>query len=112
MYLDLQLNKEVYTFNDHFQLTLRINNTGSAFFAEQYVFLQIGDAYWFWPEWTPEVTRKLMIYDYGAVDNTILDFVWPPVNATGSDYRFHAALCKPGSFDLVSNIDSVSFSFE
>jgi hypothetical protein len=108
----LELNKHLFRASDPFILTFKVNNNGASILSEQYVMLQIGAQFWFWPSWSDQLDRGLGIYGPGETAKDILAFQWPEVPGSAEGLTFHAVLCKPGSFDALSNIASVSFGYE
>ncbi len=78
---------------DCFSLTLDVRNhrTGSVPF-NQWVILDVYNAYFFWPSWTnaPEWAQN----DLGMFEHqeeTLLEFEWPAVDGTASGIRFWGA---------------------
>lgn len=96
---------------DPFKLSILIDNHGQAVFCEQYIFLNIGGSYWFWPTWTQDIDSLFLIHPPGLTEREILNFVWPDVEGSRNDLAVYALLCKPGSYEMMSNLASVSFGY-
>ena len=95
-----------------FQLSLIVDNSGEPFISEQFVALQVGTNFFFWPSWGPELDSGLGIYNSGRNETTLLAFQWPDIEGRASGLTFHTVLCNPSTRQVISNLDSISFGYE
>lgn len=114
--LQLDLNRTHYRPGDTFSLAATlINPHPEPFDADEYIFLAVGDSYWFWPSWTafpPHVDKTPVTMDaFETRHQAILEFTWPMVDISGDNILFFGALLDPVSGSLLSAVDSVSFGF-
>jgi hypothetical protein len=114
--LQLDLNRTYYRPGDTFSLAATlINPHPEPFDADEYIFLAVGDSYWFWPSWTafpPYVDKTPVTMEaFETRHQAILEFTWPMVDISGDNILFFGALLDPVSGSLLSAVDSVSFGF-
>lgn len=113
--VDLELNKEVYYPGDRFTLTSSIKSyVNKVLNVDDYIVLQVFDMYFFWPSWVqyPDIDRKSMnLVPYGMYEETILDFIWPEGAGTAENITFWSLITEKDTFNVISNIESVSFSY-
>ena len=113
----LSLNKKYFSELDRFILKVRTINPGLAIYVDHYIILDLGEAFgenrfYFWPSWTtePDFVRRLLS-DYYNKESTILDFYIPENITPFGPLYFYTALLQPGTYNIISNIDSVEFYF-
>ena len=113
--MNLDLNNDLFHCGDEFILKLVVNNEGPAFFADQYVVLQVGDLFWFWPDWVAYPPG--IDYDEATLEpftrdlRTILEFQWPDITASASNLAFYAVLTDPVTGAALTDLDVVDFGF-
>ncbi len=107
--VDISTNQLIYSEGDLFELDLSIENPGPARAVNLYIALQVEDYYYFFPDWTEEVTFQRRYLSQGsAKSEIILQFTWPDAGRLDG-LTFWAALVDPTSGDLVGNYDFTSF---
>lgn len=95
-----------------FLLSCSIDNPGDAAICDLYIVLNVADMYWFYPNWTSEITGVFHLLSPGQTEKSIMNFEWPEVGGSMDGLSFYGFLCRPGQYELVSNVDVVSFGFE
>ena len=110
--IDLILNQKVYYAGDHFLFTVNTYNNGPEITVDEYIVLDVWGTYYFWPSWSQNIDKVQRTLDaYSTDEQVILDFIWPFGAGSGSDIVFWGVYTYPDTYDLASNIDSVSFDF-
>jgi subtilisin family serine protease len=106
---ELQAGEELYL---HFYL----HNPGPApYQGDAYVVLEFSGAYWFWPSWIPMSEgidyRTIDVPARSSYHEDVLRFVWPPGVGSASGLHFYGALFQPGTFDLIGEIQVITWSY-
>ncbi len=110
--VDLMLNQELFYAGDTFLLRLKITNNKADMTLLEFILLDVYGAYWYYDGWTEQVDYVELFIPFGYdQDETILEFEWPPDTGAADDIRFWSALVNPVGMTLVSNVDSVVFSY-
>lgn len=114
--LNLALNREYYRAGDAFLLTTAlVNPYPVALAADEYIALDVGGMYWFWPSWhgfPPEVdSEAVMLEPFGELPQTILEFTWPAVGGTAGGIAFRGVLVDPESGTLLGDLESATFGY-
>ncbi|GEM_PF-5174160 len=112
--IQIGTNQPVFSQGDSFVLLTTITNPLSTVFAMEYIILEYEGMVWFWPEWVPEINGQFRIIpgDSQFKDETILEFVCPPIESPITGVRFWAVLTEPGSYDVLGEYGSCSVRFE
>ncbi len=110
--VDLNLNQSVFHGGDEFLLTAHIEYYWSTSYeVEFFVVLNYGDYYWFYPSWSQDIDFDSMYFDRPQkLNQTILQFEFPYNAGSASDIYFISAILDK-TFDLISNVDYVIFSY-
>ena len=98
---------------DTFSLSTSIQNPNS---SEQsgdfYLVLDVYGSYFFYPTWTSDLQNEFITVPANdTLNKDILTFTWPSGAGSASDIYFHSIVTKPGTFDVFSNYEFVSFCF-
>ncbi len=108
--VNIELNQAIYRAGDLFLLELEIENPGPSRSAQLYIALQIGDLYFFAPDWTEQPdSERLYMSDNDAFTRTIFNFIWPEAGRINNAV-FWALLLDPYTSQLLGNYDFCSFS--
>jgi hypothetical protein len=108
---DLVLNQSVFHSDDSFDLELHLYSSGDVT-GDVFVILDVYGMYWFWPDWTNDVSYKTMTPAAGLSVEPILQFTWPQVEGSASGLRFWTAALQSGTVNLISDVDKVEFGYE
>ena len=110
--VDLVLNDDVYEAGEQFILTFNCYNPLETMTLDTYVVLDIYGHYYFYPTWTEDINFESRTYPSGETSSfTVLSFQWPSGVGSGGPFTFYGALTYHGTFELVGNYDSASFSY-
>jgi hypothetical protein len=110
--VDLQLNKTIYSEGDFFQLDYRCGNQEESGYVDLYIALDVSGAYWFYPQWTQELSSELLYLQTGSVtNNKVLSFVWPEVDVSVMGLKFWGAALTPDS-QLLGTYDMIEWGYE
>jgi hypothetical protein len=108
--LDITTYTDYFVAGQVFQLDIIVqNNTGVDQVTDLFVVLEAWGEYYFWPRWTQTMTSRRRSYYPGENWEQLLNFVWPAGTGRGQGLVFHAALCTPGTLEVLS-YDSCTFS--
>ncbi len=106
--IDLQLSHEMFHTGDNFICTANLYNTGTEIVVTEFIALDVYGQFWFWPDWTEDVTFKVRTLEAGAAitGESVIEFEWPQVQGSARNLKFWAALVDPegnifGSYDMV-----------
>jgi len=111
--VDLFLNSSRFTGGDPFRLRAFCTGAPGIDDADLYVLLDVYGHFWFWPGWTKAISLKRIPLAPDRVTPVfILDFIWPDGDHGAADgLLFHGAMTRPGTYDFIGNVVSVSFGF-
>ncbi len=110
--VDLILNDDVYEEGEQFILTFNCYNPNQTMTLDTYIVLDIYGHYYFYPTWTEEIDFQRRTYPSGKLSSfTVLSFQWPSGVGSGGPFTFYGALTYQGTYELVGNYDSVTFSY-
>jgi len=78
-----------------------------------FVILDIQGSYWFWPEWTPELSNEIRTLAAGTQekDVEILPFTWPDIEGTGNELKFWAAITSQDHADIIGAYDFIEWEY-
>ncbi len=108
----LELNREAYAGGDPFLLACTCMNAGEPASVDHYIILDVYGSYWFWPDWSTEISCRPIILNCGArPKENILNFVWPENAGTGENIFFWSGFVLPASAEVYGEIDSVGFDY-
>lgn len=112
--LELNLNFDIYHGGDSFLMTSSIYNPNVEISVDEYIILDVFGNYWFWPTWKQDVSFTYRVLESWTVypDEEILSFTWPSSAGSESGIVIWGALARTGTYDLVCDVVSVSFSYE
>jgi hypothetical protein len=100
--INIATSQAVFGTGDPFILTYSLTNYRTAETVDEWVILDAGGQYWFWPEWTTvPSSRTRTIQEYCASEETLLNFVWPGVSGHMEGMRFWAAALDHESQQLL-----------
>lgn len=109
--LDLDLSESHFYPGAQFRLNLNLfNPLENTLSVNQFVILDVGSMYLFWPSWSNSMDYDEMEIQIGQSTQTILSFIWPDVSGNHNRLVFWAALLD-SEMNLVGNLDSVEFSY-
>jgi len=111
--LTLHLNKENFTKNDSFVFSCTVVNSAAEVVVDQYIILDVYNAYWFWPNWseTPGYeTRTLDAATVYPIEN-ILSITWPEVSGSATGLRFWGALLNSATQQLYGDFDMKEWGY-
>lgn len=113
--VDLGMADVVLEPGDPFSLSMQIWNTTGADRSNValFVILDIGNQYWFWPEWTSSVgfqARCLPADTIGEPEN-LLAFTWPELTGPSGVLRFWSALTIPDLTQLLGEYDMIEWEY-
>jgi len=108
---DISMYDVELRFEDLFDLQRFYHNPLTGFDVDEYIILDILDAYWFWPGWTetPEF-ETWTLPTSGGGQESILQFTWPYVEGEFEGIRFWGAFLTAGTADLLV-YDMVEWSY-
>ena len=109
--VDLYLNDNFFTPEDEFLLKLMVDYNYEPQIGDLYIVLDYHGIYFFFPSWSQDIDYQEIYLKEKHFEETILDFLWPYGAGVDSGIRFYCAILYHSSFDLMSNIDIVEFSF-
>jgi hypothetical protein len=115
--LDIFTNQDSYSAGLLFLLELTMDNPGPQRAGDLIVILDVTSlgipgGYYFYPSWGTQMDYERVILPPGErYEAELLRFYWPYGAGSGSGVTFWAVLCVPNSVELLSNIDSTSFSY-
>lgn len=70
--------------------------------VDEYIILDVGGYYWYWPAWSAEPDWQPWTMPAGAgCTDTIITFSWPAVNGSAENIRFWGALLNQGTANLI-----------
>jgi parallel beta-helix repeat protein len=111
----LLLSGDTFRPNDNFKLTLRLFNTCPPLYIDQFILLDVGGSFWFWPSWTPEFDYRESLYMAKMTQAfTILEFTWPNVDSSYYGARFWCAAFHEGQINeayIVGEITYLTFGW-
>ncbi|MGB3975412.1 MAG: C1 family peptidase [bacterium] len=107
--IGLELNKRSFQGNDPFILNLYFYNLSQPLFVEIMVALQVGDTFWFYPEWRENLTKVFQPIDSGYSEINLLAFKWPDNGIKTDTMYFWAAVLAMDTYDVISNVDFIAF---
>ncbi len=110
--VDLNLNQTRFSAQDDFIFSARIGNQQESTLADLYIALEVGGMFWFYPEWTQNVSSETYYLSQGAVQEIeIFNFTWPEVSGYAFGLRFWGALLTPEN-QLLGDYDLVEWGYE
>lgn len=110
--IGLELNKTVFQANDPFILDMIFRNDSGPMFSEIMIALQIGDSFWFYPDWSTAPQKCLHMLDEGESVRHILAFKWPSGTGAHAGMAFWAAIFEMASWNLLAELEMVPFNCE
>ena len=109
--IELTMSKEKFISGDNFVLKHEINNYYNNCDALEYVILDVGNMYWFWPGWTGTVDYKEISLPEGTrLEETLLEFQWPEIEGSAENIRFWGALVNQADGNLL-HYDFISWGW-
>ncbi|MBN2054992.1 hypothetical protein JW905_08715 [bacterium] len=111
---DLMLNSNLFRAGEQFLLELDIDNENEeTLVLEQYVILDVYGAYFFHPSWSVSLDFMARMISPGySAREPILDFTWPEGAGAAQGLMFWLGFLRPGTIDVVGEIDFVTFDYE
>ncbi|GEM_PF-2230753 len=110
--IDIVLNASDYSGGDPMTVDVDFAYSGDDRTADFYLLLEVYGSYYFYPSWGLEMDHQTMQFDgMQSFRVPILNFVLPTPLGEAGPFAFYGAVFDAGSFDLVSNVSSESFSF-
>ena len=110
--VQLTISRNVFRPGDQFVLSYSVtNNCSESKTVDFYLILDFHGNYWFYPSWSQDIDNIVMDLAPGeTVQDTPLDFIWPPNAGSARDVKFWAGVTNSGTYD-VWDITYVSFDF-
>ncbi len=114
--MELILDDRDLTAGERLNLHLLLHNPeADSYEADAYVLLGAFGDYWSWPGWRNiEEGVDHVTIDCPAMTSlpqTILDFTWPEDAGAASDLGFFGALFEPETFNLIGNVQVITWGF-
>ncbi len=113
--IQIYLNQFTYHSGDDFLFTTTITNPlANGFIVMEYIILQYGNDFWFWPSWQNSVDGKIRLISANSSipDETILEFIWPDIPEIPGELTLWAAMTEPGTFEIIGEFTSANFRYE
>lgn len=109
--LDIAMPDQMMEANDTFLLYAETRNYGPGRDIDEFIALEVGGMFWFWPEWTEATGYRTRTVTENSFDvETIMTFPWPEVAGHAEGIRFwHAAL--EAGFGAVLDYDVVEWAW-
>ena len=110
--VSIYTNQDIFTQNDLFRLTVRVQNGPYPMTAALYVLLDAGGVYFFWPDWSEVLDYRTINVD-GESDwlKNLLEFEWPCETGSGNA-MFYAAIFQPMTWNLMADVDYCQFQWQ
>lgn len=114
--LDLRLSSDLFVPGDRFLLSAALHNNSTQRQVRLAVVLDLSsvipdNGYYFYPSWTNALEYEtLTLQNYGTIDLTVLNFVWPTTGSAASGIRFWGIVLD-SSMQVISNIETESFRY-
>lgn len=113
--IDLKMNDTSLEENDPFLLTLDWWNASADDLEDVplFVLLGIDGTYWFWPDWSLELTHDLMTLPAGSTgkDIEILSFTWPAVDGSMTGLEFISAFTSADYMEILGTFDTIQWEY-
>lgn len=101
MSLQLGMPDTVMENGDQFLLYYHLWNYGNIRNITEYIALEVGGNFWFWPDWTPAIDSRTRAVEASSFNlETILSFAWPEIQGHAENLRFWGAILDSGSGSL------------
>ncbi|MBN2053603.1 lamin tail domain-containing protein [bacterium] len=88
----------------------------AAYSTDVYLLLDVGGAYFSWPQWTPLDQglgfENFIVYPGNGILEPALDFTWPQGTGAGTGLVFYGAAMVSGTYNLIGDLQSAEFSYE
>jgi Subtilase family len=114
--MSLILDDAELRMGDEFHLHFQIFNPLQGRLAcDTYILLGIHGMYWCWPSWQ-DMTSGLDMVTYSIepasiFEETVLQFTWPAGVGQGSGLEFIGAIFTPGTFDMIGDLQYISWRY-
>jgi hypothetical protein len=109
----LELNMALFHPGDMFELRkVVVNSDADDALVDEFIVLEIGGQYWYWPSWGQTVDFRAATYLGGdRAEEEVLSFIWPSVSGP-IDARFWYALLDPSMSYLMAEYDLIEWRYE
>ncbi len=105
-------NQSSFTGGDTFDLTLTARNLGDAVEGFLFVVLQYGDAVWFYPTWSSDVTFEGITLDALEISSMpVLNFDVPETMPACGPFNMYGLMIQAESYDFLTDLAATTFEF-
>jgi len=111
--IGIVLNGDVFRSGDQFLLEYVVERHGPPLELEQYIILDVWGAYYFWPEWTMNLSHMRQTFaESPRQRHTVLEFTWPADAGSAQNIIIWCGCLNPGTTDIAGDITNAAFDFE
>jgi len=107
----LFMNDTDLTAGDHFILDFLAVGTDREQSVDIVVALQIGDAFYFYPQWNQTFHVENIWLRYSRDWKRIFDFIWPECDGSYAGLCFWGAVLDPEKQSLIGDIATIAWSY-